>query len=570
MVLVLLLLENILYNNLSMQHFPELFEALLKQRGIIFGEHKDFLNPDYDKLHNPLLLPDMEKARNRVIEAVKNNEHIVVFSDYDADGIPGAVVLSDFFNRIKYENISFYIPHRHDEGFGLNLDAIKECAERGAKLIITVDCGVADVKEVALANKKGIDVIITDHHEPMNPSAGGLPKAFAIVNPKRKDSDYPFNSPAGGLCGSAVVFKLVQAILAGESFGVKPGMEKWSLDMVAIATLSDMVPLVGENRILSYFGLNVLRKSPRPGLAALFRKLNINQNKISEDDIAFMITPRINAASRMGVPSDAFKLLSTNDQAEAERLANHLEKINNERKGVVASVVKDAKAHLSKRQKISDVIVVGNPEWRPALLGLVANSLVEEYGRPVFVWGRDGDGVLKGSCRSYNGYDLYVLMNSVADIFIEFGGHAGAGGFSITLENLTALEERLSQALKSLPVDTEYLQARRHFVSVQLEDIGENLWSMVSQFAPFGMGNEKPIFKIPKTEIKSIRQFGKENNHLELVLESGIKAISFFSSPSTYNLATSPCSYTLLANLEKSYFRDRPELRLRIIDIQSI
>lgn len=539
-------------------HFPELFDTLLKERGVSMEEQKDFLSPDYEKLHDPMLLPDMGKARDRVISAIKNNEHIVVFSDYDADGIPGAVVLSDFFSRIKYENISFYIPHRHDEGFGLNLDAIGECVERGAKLIITIDCGVADIEEVTLANEKGIDVIITDHHEP----GGTLPEALALVNPKRRDSNYPFKE----LCGSAVVFKLVQAILAKESFGVKPGMEKWSLDMVAIATLSDMVPLVGENRILASFGLDVLRKSPRPGLLALFKKLNLNQRNISEDDITFMITPRINAASRMGVPLDAFKLLSTCDQVEAERLAIHLEKINNERKGVVASLVRDAKSHLEKREKLGEVIVVGNPEWRPALLGLVANSLVEEYCRPVFVWGRDGDGVLKGSCRSYNGYNLYILMNSVADAFTEFGGHAGAGGFSTTLDDLTTLEERLSNALASLEsLVPETIENKS--LAISLSDISENLWNTVSRFAPFGMGNEKPIFKIPKAEIKSIRQFGKENNHLELVLESGIKAISFFSSPNTYNLAPSPCSCTLLANLEKSYFRDRPELRLRIVDI---
>ena len=545
-----------------MQHFPELFETLLRERGVIPEDEESFLNPDYNKLHDPLLLPDMERARDRLIKAIRDDEHIVIFSDYDADGIPGAVVLSDFFKRTKYENISFYIPHRHDEGFGLNLEAIEECAGRGAKLIITVDCGIADINEVALANEKGIDVIITDHHEPK----AKLPEAYAIVNPKRSPpaggSNYPFKE----ICGSAVVFKLVQAVYAKESFGVKPGMEKWSLDMVAIATLSDMVPLVGENRILARFGLDVLRKSPRPGLAALFRRLNMDQRNISEDDVTFMITPRINAASRMGVPLDAFKLLSTTDEKEAEELSLHLEKINNERKGVVASMVKEAKSHLEKREEMREVIVIGSPEWRPALVGLVANSLVEEYGRPAFVWGRDGEGVLKGSCRSYNGYELHVLMDATSDAFIEFGGHAGAGGFSVTLESLTTLEEKLSKALPQLGNLVSKLEEDKS-LTINISDIGENLWDTISQFAPFGMGNEKPVFKI-KGNIKSLKQFGKEGNHLELILDSGIKAISFFSSSNTYNLAPSPCSVTLLANLEKSYFRDRPELRLRIVNIE--
>lgn len=291
----------------------------------------------------------------------------------------------------------------------------------------------------------------------------------------------------------------------------------------------------------------------------------MNQKKISEDDITFMITPRINAASRMGVPEDAFKLLRTNDPEEAEKLALHLEKINNERKGVVASMVKEAKAQINKRESLKEVLVIGNPDWRPALLGLLANSLVDEYERPAFVWGRDGEGVIKGSCRSYNGYDLFALMEGAKDSFIEFGGHKGAGGFSINLVELTTLEDKLSQALKFLDGD-DVLKEESGLV-INLSDIGENLWSMVSQFAPFGMGNEKPVFKISNAEIKTVRQFGKTNEHLELTLAPNIKAISFFSSPTTYSLLPNTRTCTLLANLEKSYFRDRPELRLRIVDI---
>ncbi|OHA89996.1 MAG: single-stranded-DNA-specific exonuclease RecJ [Candidatus Zambryskibacteria bacterium RIFCSPHIGHO2_01_FULL_44_22b] len=550
-------------------HFPELLDILFDERGILLENRGSFLNPDYSKLHSPMLLPDMEKARDRVIQAIKDNEHIVVFSDYDCDGIPGAVVLSDFFRRIRYENVSFYIPHRHLEGFGLNFDAIDEIESRGAKLIITIDCGIADIEEVRVAQEKGIDVIITDHHQ-QKPE---LPPAYTVVNPNRTDSTYPFK----GICGSATVFKLVQAVYEKESFGVKPGMEKWSLDMVGLATFSDMVPLIDENRIFAKFGLEVLKKSPRPGLAALSRKLNLDRKNMCEDDVTFMITPRINAASRMGVPKDAFDLLRTEKLEEAEGLALHLEKINNERKGLVASMVKEAKANIEKRQNMLEVIVVGSPEWRPAVVGLVANSLVEEYNRPAFVWGRDGAGhhpsspmVLKGSCRSYNGYNLFLLMSAIGEAFIEFGGHPGAGGFSVTLENLTTLEEKLSKALKSLKAVEPQLRGSTA-KWIKIADIGENLWNTISPFAPFGMGNPKPIFDI-KGEIKSFRQFGKENNHLELVLTDGkkeVKAISFFSSPTAYSLLPTTKICTVRANLEKSYFRNRPELRLRIVDIIS-
>jgi single-stranded-DNA-specific exonuclease len=342
-------------------------------------------------------------------------------------------------------------------------------------------------------------------------------------------------------------------------------MEKWSLDMVGIATLSDMVPLVGENRILARFGLDVLRKSPRPGLSALFNKLNLDRKTLTEDDIAFMITPRINAASRMGVPYDAFLLLSTADPVEAEKLAIHLEKINNERKGVVAAMVKEAKQHLAGRDVIPAVVVIGNPEWKPSLAGLVCNSLVEEYLRPVFTWGRDGDGIIKGSCRSYNGYDLFKLMEGAKDCFIEFGGHAGAGGFSVSPENIHTLEENLSKALETLSFEIEKEMAG---VPITLTDVSEGLWQTVSQFAPFGTGNNKPVFKISQAEIKSVKKFGKEGNHLEIGLPNGLKAISFFSSPDSYSLELTPGKQVnLYAHLEKSYFRNRPELRLRIVDI---
>jgi len=544
-------------------NFPEIFEALLSERGLSNESKEEFLHPDYKKLHNPLLLPDMEKARDKIIETMKRNEHIVVFSDYDADGIPGAVVLADFFKKAKYENVSFYIPHRHDEGFGLNKEAINEINERGAKLIITVDCGTADYKEIKQAQKLGIDVIVTDHHE-----SDKLPEAYAIVNPKIKNSKYPFKE----LCGAALAYKLVQAILIKNNFGIKEGQEKWSLDMVGIATLSDMVPLVGENRIFAKFGMDVLRKSPRPGLASLFNKLNINQQFLTEDDITFMITPRINAASRMGKPEDAFKLLSTTDMREAAVLAEHLEKINNERKGTVAALVKDAKKHLESREKINSVIVVGNPEWRPSLAGLVANSLVEEYNRPVFVWGRDGDNCLKGSCRSYNGYDLFALMSGAKKSFVEFGGHAGAGGFSVTLEQITVLEDKLSKVLDSLDVGFKKPEDKIKNIKLSLEHIGEDLWKTIEQFAPFGMGNPKPIFHISSAEIKSAKNFGKTGDHLEIIFSTPnnkqVKAISFFNTiENTKTPLISGAPITLTAHLEKSYFRNRPELRLRIVDI---
>ncbi|MDB5194218.1 MAG: recJ [Parcubacteria group bacterium] len=541
--------------------FLPLLETLLAERGVTEETRGEFLNPDFQSLHDPLLLPDMEKARDRVVSAMKKGERIMIFSDYDADGIPGAVVLADFFRRAKYPNVTFYIPHRHDEGFGLNCEAIDKAKGEDAKLLITIDCGTADLEEAKYAKKQGIDLIVTDHHQEKDK----LPVAVAVVNPHRKNSTYPFKD----LCGAAVAYKLVQAILLKERFDIKEGHEKWSLDMVGIATLSDMVPLVGENRIFAHFGLNVLRKSPRPGLAALLKRLAINQTFLTEDDIAFMITPRINAASRMGVPMDAFRLLSTDSLVEADRLSLHLEKINNERKGIVAALVKDAKGHLEKRGELPSVLVIGNPEWKPALLGLVANTLVEEYMRPAFVWGRDGDGVIKGSCRSYNGYSLIEIMNGACG-FIEYGGHTGAGGFSVGNDDIHTLEEKLSASLEKLEKKLEEVQ-EKFGSEIEVGDINEDLWGIVSQLAPFGVGNPKPVFRIP-ADISSVRQFGKTKDHLEILLRSpkgrDVKAISFFSDEDSFSTPLKPdMKAEVHAHLEKSYFMNRPELRLRIVDI---
>ena len=398
----------------------DLVDRLLFYRDIKTPEEKDkFLNPDYEKhIHDPFLLKDAEKAAKRIIEAIENNEKIVIYSDYDADGIPAGVIFHDLFKKIGFNNFTNYIPHRHDEGFGLNTDAIEEFAKDNVDLLITLDCGISDMEAVKLASEKGIDVIITDHHEAHN----DLPPAFAIVDHKQKDCEYPEKI----LCGSGIAFKLIQAILKLKRFDMKEGWEKWFLDMVGLATLSDMVPLTGENRVFASYGLKVLRKSPRKGLMRLLNHLKINQKYLNEDDINFMITPRINAASRMGIPMDAFILLSTDDDNEANRLVEYLDHINNERKGIVASLVKEVKKIIHERHKENPrpIIVAGNPLWRPSLLGLVANTCAEEFSKPVFLWGRDGDNIIKGSCRSGNTVSVVDIMHKVPDgIMLQYGGH---------------------------------------------------------------------------------------------------------------------------------------------------
>jgi single-stranded-DNA-specific exonuclease len=419
---------------------------------------------------------------------------------------------------------------------------------------------------VAHANSLGIDVIITDHHEP----GMVIPNAFAILNPKITGCSYPEKM----LCGSGVIFKFVQAFFKkyGAEFGIKDGAEKWFLDMVGIATLSDMVPLTGENRALAYYGLKVLKKTPRPGLSQLFYKLRVKREYLNEDDIGFTITPRINAASRMGSPDTAFNLLSTDDEALAGGYVDALEKVNNERKGTVAALVKEIRKILVERA-VGDkkAIILGNPSWRPSLLGLVANKLAEEYSRPVFLWGRDGDNIIKGSCRSGKSGSVLGIMQGASDSFLHYGGHALSGGFEVRDDLIHTLEESLLKSCDKLDFQkSDSIQMVD--MEVSLEDVSWDLYGDIEKLAPYGVGNQKPLFMIKNAQVHAVKSFGKEANHTEIIFvdrnNRKISAIQFFMSRESLPSHVQQNSLiNLIVHLEKSVFKNYPELRLRIVDI---
>ncbi len=546
----------------------DLLDHLLFYRGIKTPEEKlEFLNPNYDtQTHDPFLLKDAGKAADRIIKAIENEEKVVIYSDYDTDGIPAGVALHDLFRKIGFKNFTNYIPHRHNEGFGLNEDAIQQFIEDKVSLLITIDCGIADVGHVDIAQKAGIDVIVTDHHLP----GLILPSAFAIVNPKQADCQYPEKM----LCGAGVIYKLIQAILAKKRFGIVEGWEKWLLDMVGIATLSDMVPLTGENRVFAFYGLSVLRKSPRKGLMRLLHNLKVNQKYLTEEDIGFIIGPRINAASRMGVPMDAFRLLATQDDLEAEKFALHLDHINNERKGTVAALVKEVKKHVHERygEKPEKVIVIGNPLWKPSLLGLAANACSEEYGVPVFLWGRDGDDIIKGSCRAAGTVHLLNLMQGTPEgTFIQYGGHAESGGFSVTSQAIHSLEKNLSEVFEKIRgekrEDIGYIDSY-----ISPDDVNYDVYRIIERLSPYGTGNPKPIFMFKDITLADVKAFGKEKNHLEIIFNKSngrpVSAIGFFMTSASFPKQSVKGSViSLVATMEKSMFRGTPELRLRIVDI---
>lgn len=541
-----------------------LMNQLLAARGIIDTEIANaFLEPNYEsQLHAPELLHDMEAACVRIEAAMALGEQIAIFSDYDCDGIPGAVVLHDFFKAIGYEKFQNYIPHRHYEGFGLSDKAIDKLKAAGVTLVITIDCGTTNVAEVAYAKKQGVDVIISDHHEP----GEVLPSAVAVVNPKL--GNYPF----ADLCGTAVVFKLTQALLARGDYKINKGQEKWWLDMVGIATIADMVPLRGENRVLAHYGLQVLRKSRRPGLQQLLKKSKTDQRYLTEDDIGFTIGPRINAASRMDTPEDAFYMLSETDVVNAGERVEYLEKLNTDRKTQVALMTRDLHKRLKVLEEIPSVLVMGHNDWRPSLVGLAAAKLAEEHNRPVFLWGTDGNGIYKGSCRSGGGVSVVKLMQEVSEVFLEHGGHHVAGGFSIKDEHIFNFGEKLVAAMDKLGDTVTVVEEIQIDAEIKLEDVNQLLIKQLTKLSPFGTGNPKPIFAFKGVTPQSVELFGKTKEHSKLIFktETGtVEAIAFFQTPEQFTKTPSTeVPLTMIGHVEQSFFMGRQQLRIRILDVQ--
>lgn len=541
----------------------ELLFDLLTARGVVGKtEQEEFLAPDFARdSHDPMLLPDMGKAVDRVIAAQKNNEVVCVWSDYDCDGIPGGVMLSNFLRSVGLQ-VVHYIPHRHEEGYGLNKQGIDEIAEKKVTLMITVDLGTTEHENTAYAKEKGIDVIVTDHHL----VSGELPDTFAVINPKRPDSHYPFD----GLCGAGVAWKLVQGVLAKKRFGLGEGQEKWLLDLVGLATLSDMVPLRGENRMLAHFGLTVMRRARRPGLSSLLSLLRIKPQTLTEDDVGFMIGPRINAASRMDKPELAARLLATEQGEEGKMLARELNSLNDERKGVVAATVKEINHRLKDSDLLeSPVLVMGNPKWRPGILGLVANTLVEAHGRPVFLWGREGGEALRGSVRLPDGAPASAveIMQGAQELFEEFGGHHASGGFAVKPERVHELSRELSRAYETLTKDTPAASDTVLDRELSLSEVPFALRDL-SLLAPFGEAFEKPLFMFPRVRVVSMRTFGKAQDHLEVGLHDGfdqISGVSFFSNRNSFSKPlVAGQNADIVGNVERDW-RGKP--RVRVIDV---
>jgi single-stranded-DNA-specific exonuclease len=548
---------------------------LLVNRNInTLDEAEKFLNPQWSMVHDPFLMKDLEAAAVRLHQAIQNNERTTIYADYDADGIPGSAALAELFDAIKYENYDVYLPHRHDEGYGIHLDALAQIKEKGTTLIISIDVGITGHEAAQWCHENNVDLIITDHHEPLvNPDGTqNLPEPLFLINPKKETCAYPYDM----LCGAGVIFKFIQGFLMKyrDEYNIIEGWEKWLLDMIGIATLSDMVPLQNENRVFAYYGLQVIQKTRRPGLQTLLQRSKIYVRRLTEEDITFSITPQINAASRMSHPEDAYNTLQAKTRDEALLAVEHLQKLNTQRKTLVAQTMKDALQKLKKR-KIENSIVVGSPDWQAGILGLVASKLVEHYQVPVFAWSEE-HGTIKGSCRTAQNIDLMGVMGSVpSETFLQYGGHLQAGGFSCTKESVHFLPEHIEEAVKKqkdLHEDEDSQASYTIDMTLKVDEITESKYQELRKLAPFGVANEKPLFLFKDIIPEKIENFGKEANHFKITFKNSlgksIPAIAFFKTKDSFSIPLQELKpIHIVGTIELSFFMGKKELRISIIDL---
>lgn len=556
---------------------PAVVELILSRLGLNSAEEREnFLNPKYEDLADPFLMKDLEKAVVRIFQAIEGGEKIYIYADYDCDGIPSASVLYKFFEKLNYaHNVSVYLPDRHEEGYGLHMDAVEKIIASGATLIITTDVGITAIDEVLFAQTQGVDVIVTDHHLPrrMTNADGGdvddLPKAYAVVNPKQADCKYPFKD----FCGAGVSYTLVRGFLNkyGEYFKVPVGAEKWWLDLVAIATISDMVPLLGENRILAYWGMNVLRKTQNQGLRILFSKNNIKLEQISEDDIAFTLAPRINASSRMAHPSVALNVLISRNDEEAIKNVLELEGFNNKRKTISATIMRKANV-LAKQQEGNKVLVIGEPDWHIGVLGIIAMKVGEQHKKSVMVWGRDPNGNIKGSARSFGDIHLAQYFAEFPEnTFSAHGGHVKAGGFTVVPDAIYTLADVAQTIYTNHKPIIEIVDEDELIIDTTLPAITRDLYAGMKKLSPFGLANPKPIFRFSGVAVTGVKIFGKNKEHIELTVQDEGKTmsiISFFSASEPWVSDLYGKKITFTATLDESNFGGRTLYRMRLNGIE--
>lgn len=512
----------------------DLFREILKARGLDGKAREHFLSPNYEAKHDPFLLPDMDKAVERLERARTKQEKITIYGDYDIDGLTATTVLLDAFESFGFAHVDAFIPNRFVEGYGLTVDAVEKIAATGAQLIVTVDCGSLSEKEIIRANELGVDVIVTDHHN----VAPVQPPAIAVINPKRPDHQYPFID----LAGVGVAFKLVQA-LQTRLEGLEAGQEKWLLDLVALGTVCDVVTLVDENRANVYWGLKVLSKTRRPGLRALMAVSGVEPDKVNARSLGFGLGPRMNAAGRLETAQYALDMLRATDPMEALEKAQQLDTLNVARRADQDKIFKAATLQ-AEQYKGDDVLVVSAPGWNHGIIGIVAAKLLERYKKPTYVLEEMGE-ESKGSARSYGDFSAADAIRASDDIITKGGGHKLAAGVTLPTENIPAFRKRVNEFYRSKDLFNQAaLLLPKADVTTDFASVTDELIGLLDTLEPFGNGNPQPILKSEHVLVTGLRRMGADAQHVKLELQDGANRklqmlafnapVSFFVEPGEY------------------------------------
>lgn len=539
---------------------PRAFAAVLVRHGVrSAAEAEAFLEPDRAVLHDPMLLPDITAALDRLRAAVERHESVFVCGDYDVDGITSVVVVKRCLEAAGLD-VGFYIPNRLVDGYGLSESGVVAARESGAKLIVTVDSGVTGHEEVALARDHGIDVIVTDHHEPQDT----LPDALAVVDPKRKDSVYPYTD----LAGVGVAFKVMEA-LARDYREVAHAIDE-VLDLVAVGTVADIVPLDSENRVLTTLGLERLRMTSNPGLRALMEVAGVEPMRARASHIGFALGPRLNAAGRLGDASVGVELLTTDDAGKAAEIAKRLDQENKKRRSLEASVLEDATRLLRESVDLSSrrSIVLWSSGWHPGVIGIVASRMAKQYNRPTILLAV-ADGVAKGSGRSIPGFDLHSALTGCREFLSSFGGHQHAAGVSLPEESLSEFRDCVETAVAGALTADDLVPEIDVDTLVTLGECDFDLIKHMQRMRPFGAGNPEPVFGTRDVKLISAKSVG--NGHLKLTVaqdERVMDAIGFGMADSLEELRGGNGMVALAYVLEENTWRGVTNLQLRLKDVQ--
>jgi len=537
----------------SASGFPPLILQLLYNRGVTEpSRFEAFISADKSMAGDPFLLPDMDRAVARIYRSLLAGENIAVYGDFDVDGITATAVLVRGLNDLGGRAVT-YIPHRLNEGHGLRTAALEELCQQGINLVITVDCGITAVSQVKRARKLGLDIIITDHHIPLSE----IPPALAIVDPKMPGSSYPFVE----LAGVGVAFKLVQALFRG--VGKEQQLDEL-LDLVALGTIADMMPLVGENRYLAKQGLRLINANPRLGVRELMTQAGLNIGGVESESVSWVIAPRLNAAGRMEHAMDGYKLLMTDSPSEAQRLAAWLEQKNKERQRLTAAALSKARERILA-EGISPLLMVGDKEYPGGIIGLVAGRLTEEFYRPAIAV-KIGEKVSNGSCRSISEFNVTFALEQCSDLLLEFGGHARAAGFTLPTKNLADLKQRLSQLAATQLEGVDLRACIDIDAEVSLADIGGDTFNTTRQLAPFGYGNPAPTFLSRGVEVAECRTMGGSGEHVRLKLRQGGVVWDGVGFRLGGYLAELSSLVDIVYNLELDRWGGEEKLRLNILD----